>query len=344
MTTTYADDEEYNPTSPSIKPRNEVPLKQRAPLSPHYDPKSPIPEQHRRTQSQVDDEYDPAEPEIRVADDAPIIKNGFRISGKAEKQTTFAFIGDPYQPRNLTDFARPIIYKRLRCNICPDPINFETFVPAFLLRRPNEPPIPKDRAERDRPWFWTQAFCFLCSYTFTVKIYLPDDFYECCTLARYPPKKGTSKYTNGMLSDGVAMDDNPNEMYRQRKREQRTRSPRRQDRSPPRRTPPRTRSPRRRSPVRRDRSPPRDRNRYSRSRSRSPRRRSPRRNYNGGYGYQQPTQYPQSAYVQTGYPPATYSVIPPPQQYHEYIPAPSNVSVPPVKSEQAYEYGAYNAK
>ncbi len=308
-------EEEYDPASPSLKPKVEEP--QRAPRSPNPNQKQPASPRYNPTSPT----YRPQSPE-RTGSAARA-----RSPPTAHEQNSFAFVGDAFQPTNLVDIPRPVITKWLKCTICPDPIKLSTFVPAFLCRRPTESCVPNDM--KDAPWFWTQAYCFGCRYTFTVKIYLPRELFSCCTLARYPPPKSKdNRHGNGLPQGATATDGTVNEMVQQRRRD----APR--DR---RRTPPRDR--RQRSPPRRMRS--RSRSPYTKeyghsvySRSPPRRRRSPNRHMDQqvrGYGHSYvPDQYNQQQYYQQ-------QVVPPPQQYYEYIPPP-NSSVPPVKTET---YGAY---
>src|SRR5580692_7838714 len=130
------DDDEYNPTSPSNTGSRPAPPRS----SPPYNP--------------TEEQYDP---------DAPAIK---RESGELPLDC-FDLKGDPFAPTNLVDVARPIVMKRVRCHNkeaqCTEMMELQTFVPAYLLRRKNEAPVP---ADKDAPWFWGQAWCFQCQLSY----------------------------------------------------------------------------------------------------------------------------------------------------------------------------------
>lgn len=272
------------------------------------------------------------------------------IKTENEVQTWFDLHGNPFKPINIGEIAKPVVTKALRCSECRGFIDIEEDVPAFLLRRKDEPDVPDTTP--NQPWWWTQAFCVQCRYTFRVKIHLPKKHYKFCTLDRYPPSKpkdGVKKYSNGLPALDFAMDDGPSDMVRQRRANYppRQRSPPR-NRSPYRARQNRSRSPRQRSPLRR-RSPPPARQRSPprpyRDRSRSPRRDTsdafrqgyydgyhdlPRRVYNESNNNRYPPQQyvsqsqfydAASQYGQTTAPAQSYQQYTP--ELHTPIPAPN---------------------
>ena len=175
------------PSSPSYKPS-----------SPSYRPKTP-PYNDGRSPPQ-DSEYDPNEPQL--------IKSESDVKRDSIDKTCFKLVGDPFQPLNLYDIARPIVSKPVKCNLCSDNLSVRCYLPAFLLRQKNEPPIPKDLASDKDPLFWTQGYCFQCRYTFATKFFVPRDAFPYCTLQRYPPPAHPHgiKYSNGLPASATSVD------------------------------------------------------------------------------------------------------------------------------------------
>lgn len=186
------------------------------PSSPSYHPTSP-----------EEGEYDPSAPAITTKD-----------------TKTFELVGNPFQPANLCDVPRPLITKSVRCNLCNDAVGVYAYVAAFLLRRKDEMEIPLGARDREKPFFWTQAYCHRCNYTFASKVFLPTELFSYCTLKRWPPPSMVSrdilaKYSNGVDSLIIATDRGPAEF---RETKQRTSQYRRDDRRDDRRQDDRRRS------------------------------------------------------------------------------------------------------
>lgn len=188
-----------------------------------------------------DDEYNPEEPAIDA--------------------NCFDFLGDLYQPVNIGDVKRPMVYVERPCIQCKVKLQFEAFVPPFLLRRKGEPVVQDGLPREKQPHFWENVFCRGCQWNFRARIYIPPEFYKYCTLERFPirGKPDYLRYSNGAYCLVGRPEPFVGDMQAIKRRTQR--SGRQRSRS-------RSRSPRRRSPRRRSRS------RGRRSRSRSPRRRS----------------------------------------------------------------------
>src|SRR5579872_6479831 len=153
-TTTHDDDDKdsnYNPTSPSREAPS-GPVGRNKPSSPPYNPSSPS----------AHEEYDPESPAITKEPSGDV--SWFDCKGD-----------DPFAPVNLGDLARPVIMKRVRCHNqsanCSEMMELQSFVPAFLLRRKHEAPIPTNIKEL--PWFWGQAYCFHCRLSYMVRVNVP---------------------------------------------------------------------------------------------------------------------------------------------------------------------------